>query len=258
MKKYKCIKKYPWGPELETIIRADVTSLYENYPEYWEEVIEKDYEILSFKEGLRIWYKVTDGNYTQYPEREHGTFTEKYALEESKTYSIHSIKRLSDGEIFTIGDKLECEIPTKSIFKLDKIKLRNNQIYFICNHGGNVYQSHYWLHQVSHFKQHLFTTEDGVNINVGDEYFELIIPGFHNKECVWNIIPNIGRSNLIYDQEGNRKHFRLWFSTKEKAEEYIIENKPCLSLNDVKKLDLGLGTQWLRHKLKQLVEERIK
>lgn len=87
-------------------------------------------------------------------------------------------------------------------------------------------------------KQKLFTTEDGVDIYEGDKYFELIIPGFHNKQCVWNILPYEGKSNLIYDQEGNRKHFRLWFSTEKAAEEYIIMNKPCLSLKELNNLKL--------------------
>jgi hypothetical protein len=92
MKKYKLIKQYPGSVELGTIVeKCSFTGsgvignnkLYtnkkgfgvespENYPEFWEEVVEKDYEIL---------------------------------ISRVVTKEILSVKRLSDGEVFTIGDR---------------------------------------------------------------------------------------------------------------------------------------------------------
>lgn len=45
------------------------------------------------------------------------------------------------------------------------------------------------------------------------------------------------------------------FSTKEKAEEYIIMNKPCLSINDV--LSVGQRVIVDEGKLKQIVKSKI-
>jgi len=69
----------------------------------------------------------------------------------------------------------------------------------------------------------LFTTEDGVEIFEGNEYWYIM-------DCVnngkWEI-----QKKTAHGTGHNSKHIR--FSTKETAEEYILMNKPCLSLKDV-------------------------
>ena len=69
---------------------------------FWEEVVEKDYEILSFigrnaKIPLRILNKHTN-LYKHVTTNNAEELTEKYLLS-GVGYKIHSIKRLSDGEI---------------------------------------------------------------------------------------------------------------------------------------------------------------
>lgn len=74
----------------------------------------------------------------------------------------------------------------------------------------------------------LFTTEDGIGMTYGMDYwwvdtlsqFDYYIP--HNAK----VSPN---------SSGNYNESIKKFSTKEAAEQYIIDNKPCLSLNDVMK-----------------------
>jgi len=122
---------------------------------------------------------------------------------ENKQCHIHSVKRLSDQEVFTIGDKVQ-----------------------FCHNG----------------------------YPLGDTYSELIIPGFHNKDCVWNILTQTARDNIFYDQVSNRKNFRLWFSTKEAVEEYILMNKPCLSINDIRYL---LKFKWELTEFKNLVKSKL-
>ena len=70
-KKYKLIKEYPGSPELGII--AEERYVMKDQPEYWEEVVEKDYEIL---------------------------------ISRVVPQEILSVKRLSDGEVFTIGDEV--------------------------------------------------------------------------------------------------------------------------------------------------------
>lgn len=68
-------------------------------------------------------------------------------------------------------------------------------------------------------KQLIFKTEDGVDIYEGDE-----VTWLYSHLAICDTRP--ARSNMV-------KSFK-YFSTREKAQEYIIENKPCLSLKDVR------------------------
>ena len=99
--KYILKKEYPGSPKLGYIDDLNksgynnqgeyVQSMYDKNPEFWEQVVEKDYEILS----------VITNN---------GKFIEKVYNQDATIepyWKIHSIKRKSDGEIFTIGDKLD-------------------------------------------------------------------------------------------------------------------------------------------------------
>jgi len=71
-------------------------------------------------------------------------------------------------------------------------------------------------------KDVLFTTEDGVDIKEGDDIvLHHVSPNF---DLSWS------GSRFLAKQ--NRDYFKI-FSTKEAAEQYILENKPCLSLNDL-------------------------
>jgi hypothetical protein len=116
MKKYKLIKEYPDSPKLETIVEVEKdgyiywnvnsnknnptkyihNSSIKQYKEFWQEVVEKDYEILSFDKGsIEI-----DKNNLWLSFRTNGTDTR---IDENKMiergHLIHSVKRLSDGEI---------------------------------------------------------------------------------------------------------------------------------------------------------------
>jgi hypothetical protein len=98
-------------------------------------VVEKDYEILSY------YAKNISGKGNDYVDNEYiwlktsinsdkwsrlGHITSPYTTEEITNhngYGIHSIKRLSDGEIFTIGDKIENGIIKNIIIEKNKIYL---------------------------------------------------------------------------------------------------------------------------------------
>lgn len=138
-----------------------------------------------------------------------------------------------NNNIFTIGDK----VYTKDLNYVSTIEkfVPNNSVIggmevWLTSPNGKAMQA---LGHLKHAKKPLFTTEDGVDIFEGESYYELITPDFHNKPCIWNILPTKTRGNINYDQEGNRRNGRIWFSTKEKAEDYILMNKPCLSMKEV-------------------------
>lgn len=72
-----------------TISSLDVEHHNKKNLEFWEEVIEKDYEILSYISKLKNAIISSEDDWIN-----HGD------------WDIHSVKRLSDGEVFTVGDKL--------------------------------------------------------------------------------------------------------------------------------------------------------
>jgi hypothetical protein len=111
-------------------------------------------------------------------------------------------------EIFTIGDKTTLGIIT--CFRL----LDNEIMVDFDNKNSILLRSK----QLQHVKQPLFTTEDGVDVFEGDDFYTV---------DNWNIEKYKNYISI------NEYIHNLKFSTKEKAEEYIIMNKKVLSLNDI-------------------------
>jgi len=188
-----------------------------------EKIIEKDYEILSFnitnpnktKTNTLLIKHSTLKDYFCFQNEQGPYFNLDEILNKSHIFKIHSIKRLSDGEIFTIGDKLN-----KSY--ISSILLQQDIIWLMCQ--GNSINSK--LNNAIKVKQPLFTTEDGVDIFEGDNCW--IVSKEYNYQFAQYKINNI---DIFYIPNKNR-----YFSTKEKAEEYILLNKPVLSLTEILKI----------------------
>lgn len=149
--KYILKKEYPGSPKLGNIIDNLENDWIENYPEFWKLVVEKDYEILELSLQRSIKHQIVS------------------ALENSEDYTIsllscngnkiHSVKRLSDGEIFTIGDKVFSEYVNYTINKIGIVndKCMVSALYDINNPNGS--RLHYNLNNFKKAKQPLFTTE---------------------------------------------------------------------------------------------------
>lgn len=240
MVKYRLIKKYPGSPELGTIAekagdikytypdgRESFTSssaeclfekLIENQPEFWEKIVEKDYEILSVISNnfpKDIFYR-NEQNFDEYIREDNFqyVYTLGYILENlNKHIRIHSIKRKSDGEIFTVGDNLENGC-------INKFFLEHNNITFTTVLDS----TKRGLYQAKKIKKPLFTTEDGVDI------FDPRQKVFSVSECDF-ILQDHQDYSWIITRDSERKYHH--FSTKEAAEEYILMNKPCLSIADI-------------------------
>ncbi len=182
----------------------------------WEEIVEKDYQILSYYDKANECYYKPDsqlkGKWCK-RDGEAPFFTEDKLTDYC---NIHSIKRLSDGEVFTIGDTVdgffdkECIISSIKFDCVDKLRLFYDKD---CRNMN--------LSDAKHTKQPLFTTEDGVEI------FEENIPLFIVAKD----------SYYLADVESSKSYRNAekwyWFSTKEKAQEYIDYNKPKYSLKDI-------------------------
>lgn len=249
MKKYKLIKKYP-GVKLEVgdLIEWSIpqnSSKYQyicrkkdigvggvipsDYPEFWEEVKEKEYEILSVKINNDNIGIVINGTFNLIP---------------AEKYKIHSIKRLSDGQVFTLGDKVDSTISdlgratelTGFMQSGDKLMLGLRDL------------GYYPLSTVILPKKPLCKSADGVDIYEDDSVVCL------NKED-W-ITRNQDYRFKPWDVKD--KDY-LFFSTLEAANEYILMNKPCLSLQDVMNTTFEVWDEKKKalNELKELVKTKL-
>lgn len=239
-KDFKLIKIYPGSPKLGFILgKFNAAGYKDNYyyldkntfkpndfPDNWEEVIEKEYEILSYIFD-NIIYKFINNLWQD---------SRTYILENAEKTDVHSVKRLSDNRIFTIGDRVKKDDFLSFIitrFEVDNIGTFTNG-----------YRNLKDLTIVE--KKPLFTTEDGVNIFEGDE--------------VWGITKGVWKPFYRNARLGNKATTETWkygkFSTKKIAEEYILMNKPILSILDVEKAYTAMSKRQ-RDKLKVLVKQTI-
>lgn len=220
----------------------------------WEEIFDKpEYTILSFysltpasvnlgkpdpdyiwkkcSNKHNMWARFVDGKFVTVA----FTFTDILA---NKNYAIHSVRRESDGEVFTIGDNTQFG----KVISFDFIPTYEGEILkAICKNGPATSTISI---DILEFKTKLFTTEDGVDIYEGDTYY---IVG----AAQWNINSIVAKNSiyrLIYTHP--------FFSTKEKAEEYIILNKPCLSLKEINDECAGYIIYPYR-RIKEIVKQKI-
>jgi hypothetical protein len=210
--------------------------------------VKKDWEILSF-EGVTasrlLWTKQKNGLFSvNCSLNKLGTHSEEYLLQEG--LKIQSVKRLSDNEVFQIGDTVKTTQLTFVIEKFSinvhrpsEILLSSSEHTFICN-----------LNEVFKSKPILFTTEDNIGIKKGDLYYfvidskvEILNPWtVKSHVCNWDTLT---KSPLGHVQ----------FSKKEAAEDWIILNKPCLSYLDV---HLAIQRTSVDYKTKAFLCDKIK
>jgi hypothetical protein len=268
--KYKLIKKYPSSPEINTESSNTKTNfVFENYPEFWEKVVELDYKILSFKnpDNRKIYSKNKE-----YFEPDDGSIAQRKYSYCLSFYEINSVMRLSDEKVFIVGQKLfktsftegsrhieNKEFPYDDIItKIGIIKnhdfeiagfkdIQDGKLMFSANNRyGNYNVS---LENAKHCKEILFKTEDGVDIYEGNKFTTI------NKNLNIKTLQSFTGG---YISIPDNKH--IGFSTKEKAEEYILMNKPCLSLNDVFNIFKGNAGSIVKKKnyLEILVKSKLK
>jgi hypothetical protein len=243
MKKYKLIKEYPGSPKLGTVVeyKDDQYQLYlienktsnygqfpktyvENLPEFWEKIKEQEYKILSFSKpkiieaGNNIFTLRENGNYFNHSNPNFGIgiatgLPISYFLSPEQGHEIHSIQRLYDGEIFTIGDEIEF-YGDEFIITDFSIDLDWGGQIRVGRMGGAIAFS-----GIKKLKKPLFKTEDGVEVYEGDDVY--IMDNYFLK-----YIEKVSELQAY-------KTWRLTFKYKEKAKEYILMNKPCLSLQEI-------------------------
>jgi hypothetical protein len=250
--------------------------------DYWEEVIEKEWEILHFKNESNNQVYFKNGDYYNTYNSDIGKRNYDYCL---KYYSVLSAKNLKTGVEFSIGDKVmrhvddKCPNPNTEVRLVDKIYSKDCELYF-----DTIADRNFILSLFSKVKAPLFTTFDGEDIyeytNRGfvwviDNKFEYMLPVrdvnvkgslttpetykvFSTKESAEKWVKENTKKPLFTTYDGvdifekdetyavgldfnvsEKKYFlgtypnAKYFAEKERAEEYILMNKPLLSINDI-------------------------
>jgi len=140
---------------------------------------------------------------------------------------IKSVRRKSDNEVFTVGDMVFFKEKTNPNWEIGNFLLKDDGTLLArsnsCDHCEFIDDN---LKKAPKEEQKpvLFITYDGVNVYGGEHLYSV-----DNK--TWGILS---------DDCNNAWEATLWnkgddkiFSTKEAAEQFCIENKPCLSLKEV-------------------------
>src|SRR5699024_9977563 len=210
MRKFKLVTKYPGSKKPGIIVKevkgygyldeklsVDAYKVYpnafipksyvEDHPAFWEEV-EKNYEITA----LNINLYESDSIVTE----------------------IEEVKRLSDGEVFRVGDKYTNLSGTYTIGTLEE---DNNTI--IVTSDDNV--SSCILDFVEKVKK-LFTTEDGVDVYEGD--------------LCWAGYVEEGIDNFYYCDWTGTSVGMKYFSIKKAAEKYINKHNITFTSEEVVKI----------------------
>ena len=200
----------------------------------WEEVKETSFTVLS------IYYKPT-GVKSLYFKEEYST--EKEWLDDflsTKGWYIYSVKRNNDGEIFTIGDKCKASINKEAgNFEITSFAINTSGNEIIVIGINNMVHLNKLIRSTS-----IFTTMDGVDMFIGDTFY-YIHPNFPNE------VKTDDTRNLLYVK------YLKKFSTKKLAEEYIIMNKPCLSINDTLAYREGIQVSLQKRDLVRIVKSRL-
>ncbi len=172
------------------------------------------------------------------------------SLHKDDPVEIHSVKRLRDDTLITVGME---SLSKGRITKLELPHPDGDNIYVHYDLGGWDYLHHVKLPSPQKSKpiekEKLFTTEDGVDVYEGDNYW------YVSKDGAFLSAWEIQRTN----SNSKPKNVYGCFSSKEKAEEYCLMNKPCLSLKEIQYwLNRGHGYAAFDFtKLRELVKEKL-
>lgn len=229
-KKYRLIKKYPGSPNLDYIAICDKnnfeTQNIDTYPEFWREIKEKEYEILSFMDK-NIIFNLSDEVYQSNADIDFACGL-KYCL---NNFKIHSIRRLSDSEVFSTGDKVFETITGKKDNWIIKEFSTKDDRCFSC--GINI-------NNIEHYKKPLFITEDGVEVLKEGDFF--IVDTDYNQEGACYFAWSIGKLFIKNKSDLPVSSCVKIFSTEKAAKEYIDLNKPRFSKKDL--LDASINIQY--------------
>ena len=166
-----------------------------------------------------------------------GTDGDGYYPDPSKDpdWIIHSVLRKSDNTVWSVGDMT-------TMGGINKFEISEGDLYW-----WNETIWHYLsdLSKLPPERTKLFTDFNGNNIYSGDTIY-YVLPDFKIH------------SNPVNDFDGSNPNYK-YFSTHEKAEEYVVENKILFSVKDIWAISAkyGLCMTEFENEVKQLAQSKI-
>lgn len=164
---------------------------------------EKEWEVVTFVNGnMNVIYKRENGLFLNEIQPElNGVYTEQECLLNTRN-KIHSVKRLSDGEVFTIGDIVNYGKITK--FQVD------GEMMLVSTEEGWSYD----LGEIRSDRKPIFVTNDDVKVFEGDEYWYI--------SPQWSVLSVKSANGFMHGA------FAI-LSTEQAAKDWVVLNKPSLS-----------------------------
>jgi hypothetical protein len=166
---------FPPQPQSEATVSAGSKVLIGRLPapespvsEKLQATIGKDYEILCFDFFGEKWKLESDGQYHIFPD---GVGWGSDYLLGNSNYKIYSVKRISDGKIFEIGQEVETIYESK--YTIDSFYLEGDRLFIMLknklgNNSANINQ----ISKKPTTVDDELITDDGVKIGVGPKHEE--------------------------------------------------------------------------------------
>lgn len=236
MTKQELLKQYPdlvkeiSGELLSKLVEreSDTSRRFEKtFNKYIKEQVKSEWTILSIRHDTGSHDVVSSD----------APLDETLALVAEYGFKIRSVRRESDGEIFTVGDRIEWP----SVKSIKYISITS----ILCHEDKHINLVSRQTDSLSYSTplgsavkaKPLFTTEDGVDIYAGNKYYSI---GGNGRIAIKDdckitervCTPGTGQLYEPRDNSNKEPYFYI-FSTKEAAEEYIHTNKPVLSVQDL-------------------------
>jgi len=144
-----------------------------------------------------------------------------YEIWRSNGETIYAVKRLSDNEIFYLGEKVTYSERYNGPFKINKFQEKDGKLYV---HSESNCECN--IDSLITIKKDIpiLTTEDGVDI-------------YNKEQTIYAVFFNKYTASLLA-ADIKAKYFNSYtthklFSTQEEANKYILYNQPILSLNEI-------------------------
>lgn len=259
MERYELIEKYPGSPELGTIVKKDNHGQFistnsplhilseedvKNYPKNWKKLYSEDFLILSYwqPEALVILTESTARS------TDMRAFRERVKKGE---VVIQSVKRLSDGSVFSVGSYYHPDGVTDNVGCLSKIEF--------CDPGyirfeGVIKTSKKWYVGISDLvsvDKPLFSTEDGYAIYPKQTFYTV-------RSKSGDILSKPEAHAWFGKFMEGEKPLGKSFKKKEAAQEYIILNTPSLTPAQAFSLIKGFIDEDKREVAKSMLVRKIK
>jgi hypothetical protein len=235
--KYKLIKKYPGSPELGSIEDdCDLIDKFSsmspaNYPEFWEKVYDKNYEILAFQTSFGFFIRRSNGSFVN-SKCSDDFVNEKYLLDEPSR-EIYEVARLSDGKIFSIGSEVTFKgfygVNWRSnSFKISGFDFRWSRSGYNNKIGAKYPNGLVDIDKLIEPSKPILSTMDDILLFEGDDVYYVETDKFN--DLAWKAQKvKLQKNHVFYRDEGTDM---LPFSTEEAATKWIYWNEPRYSLRD--------------------------